>query len=584
MARGDRMAKPAKVMLNVPAIKADFPILQRTIRDKRLVYLDSAATSQKPKQVIDATSDFYSRYNANVHRAIYELGEESTREYEGAREKVAAFIQAKSPTEIAFTKSTTESINVVAYGYGLKGKIQKGDEIVGTVMEHHSNHVPWHFVKDHKGAVLKYVDVNDDGTLKMEQYDALLTNRTKIVTVTLCSNVLGTINPVKEIAKRAHEVGAICVVDAAQAAPHMPIDVQSLDADFLAFSGHKMLGPTGIGVLYGKQELFEATEPLLGGGEMIREVHLGWAKWNDVPYKFEGGTPNIAGAIGLGAAVDYLTKIGMEAVRGHEMEITEYALEKLGRLKGVTTYGPKDVRRGPASCPSRSTARTRTTSPRSSMSKGSASVRATTAPSRSWSGSTSPRPHAPPSTSTTTWTTPTRSSRASRRSRRSSPEVDLVRHVSGTDPGPLQAPAEQGPARRRHEERPGLEPAVRGRGRPPCEGRWVRPNRRGEVRGPGLRDQSGERIDAHDDGEGDAALRCRRPRQGRGAEETRHPAECRPSEVRPPLPSRAQPRPRPEGGRWDLRRSISCVRLRSCRRPRALRTSSGTLRSSPSTD
>src|SRR5438876_637612 len=206
MARGHRMAKPAKMMLNVPAVKADFPIFQRTIRDKRLVYLDSAATSQKPKQVIDATSDFYSRYNANVHRAIYELGEESTREYEGAREKVAAFIQAKSAMEIAFTKSTTESINVVAYGYGLKGKIEKGDEILGTVMEHHSNHVPWHFVKDHKGAVLKYVDVADDGTLKMEQYDDLLTRHTKIVTVTLCSNVLGTINPVKEIAKRAHEM------------------------------------------------------------------------------------------------------------------------------------------------------------------------------------------------------------------------------------------------------------------------------------------------------------------------------------------------------------------------------------------
>ena len=337
------MAKPAKVLLNVPKIKADFPILQRTIRDKRLVYLDSAATSQKPRQVIEATSDYYSRYNANVHRAIYELGEESTREYEGAREKVAAFIGAKSPNEIVFTKSTTESINVIAYGYGLKGKITKGDEIVGSVMEHHSNHVPWHFVKDHKGAVLKYVDVNDDGTLKMVQYDDLLSKRTKIVTVALCSNVLGTINPVKEIVKRAHEVGAICVVDAAQAAPHMPIDVGDLDADFLAFSGHKMLGPTGIGILYGKPELLEATEPLLGGGEMIREVHLGSAKWNDVPYKFEGGTPNIAGAIGLGVAVDYLSNIGMEAVRAHEMEITEYALEKLGRLKGVRTFGPKDV-------------------------------------------------------------------------------------------------------------------------------------------------------------------------------------------------------------------------------------------------
>ena len=345
MATSESMAKPAKVLLNVPAIKADFPILQRTVHDKRLVYLDSAATSQKPQQVIDATSDFYSRYNANVHRAIYELGEEATREYEGAREKIAAFIHAKSPNDIAFTKSTTESINVVAYGYGLKGKIQKGDEIVGSVMEHHSNHVPWHFVKDHKGAVLKYVDVTDDGTLRMEQYDELLSKRTKIVTVTLCSNVLGTINPVREIAKRAHEVGAICVVDAAQAAPHMRIDVQDLDADFLAFSGHKMLGPTGIGVLYGKPELLEETEPLLGGGEMIREVHLGSAKWNDVPFKFEGGTPNIAGAIGLGVAVDYLTKLGMDAVRAHEMEMTQDALEKLGRLRGVRTYGPKDVKR-----------------------------------------------------------------------------------------------------------------------------------------------------------------------------------------------------------------------------------------------
>ena len=339
------MAKPAKVLLNVPAVKADFPIFQRKIRDKRLVYLDSAATSQKPRQVIDATSDFYSRYNANVHRAIYELGEEATREYEGAREKVADFIRAKSPNEIVFTKSTTESLNLVAYGYGVKGKIEKGDEIVGTVMEHHSNHVPWHFVKDHKGAVLKYVDVTDEGMLKMEQYDELLSNRTKIVTVTLCSNVLGTINPVKEIAKRAHEVGAVCVVDAAQAAPHMPIDVQSLGADFLAFSGHKMLGPTGIGILYGTAEVLEATEPLLGGGEMIREVHLGRASWNDVPYKFEGGTPNIAGVIGLGAAVDYLTKLGMEAVRAHEMEVTQYALDEIRRIKGVTIYGPKDVKR-----------------------------------------------------------------------------------------------------------------------------------------------------------------------------------------------------------------------------------------------
>lgn len=337
------MARAAKVLLNVPAIRKDFPILQRKVRDKPMVYLDSAATSQKPKQVIDAESDFYSRYNANVHRAIYELGEEATREYEGAREKIAAFLHARAPSEIVFTKSTTESINLIAYGWGLKGKLEEGDEIVGTVMEHHSNHVPWHFVRDHKRVVLKYVGVTDDGRLKMEEYDELITKRTKVVTVAHVSNVLGTINPVKEIAKRAHEVGAICVVDAAQSVPHMPVDVQALGCDFLAFSGHKMLGPTGIGVLYGKQEILEETEPLLGGGEMIREVHLGSASWNDVPYKFEGGTPNIAGAIGLGAAVDYLAKLRMDAVRAHEMEVTAYALEQIRRLKGVRALGVEDV-------------------------------------------------------------------------------------------------------------------------------------------------------------------------------------------------------------------------------------------------
>ena len=339
------MVGAAKMLLDVPAIKADFPILQRSVRGKPIVYLDSTATSQKPRQVIDATADFYSRYNANVHRAIYELGEEATRAYEGARENVAAFIRAKSANEIVFTKSTTEALNLVAYGWGIKGPLREGDEIVGTVMEHHSNHVPWHFVRDHKGVVLKYVGVTDDGRLRIDEYDGLITKRTKLVTVAHVSNVLGTINPVKEIAKRAHEVGAICVVDAAQSVPHMPVDVQDIGCDFLAFSGHKMLGPTGIGILYGTAEVLEATEPLLGGGEMIREVHLGRASWNDVPYKFEGGTPNIAGVIGLGAAVDYLTKLGMEAVRAHEMEVTQYALDEIRRIKGVTIYGPKDVKR-----------------------------------------------------------------------------------------------------------------------------------------------------------------------------------------------------------------------------------------------
>ncbi|HEY7587255.1 MAG TPA: cysteine desulfurase [Thermoplasmata archaeon] len=339
------MARAAKLLLNVPEIRRDFPILARKMRDKRLVYLDSAATSQKPQQVIDTVADYYRRYNANVHRAIYELGEESTREFEGARERIASFIGAKSPTEVAFTKSTTESLNVIAYGWAVKGgHVTEGDEIVGTVMEHHSNHVPWHFVRDMRGAALKYVDVDDEGRLRMEQYDELITSRTKVVTVANVSNVLGTINDVKAIAKRAHEVGAICVVDAAQSVPHLPVDVQDIGCDFLAFSGHKMLGPTGIGVLYGTSEILEATEPLLGGGEMIREVHLGTAKWNDVPYKFEGGTPNIAGAIGLGAAVDYLSSLGMPAIRQHEIELTSYALDELRGIQGLRTYGPQDIR------------------------------------------------------------------------------------------------------------------------------------------------------------------------------------------------------------------------------------------------
>ena len=339
------MATKTELLMDVGKVREDFPILKRTVHGKPLVYLDSAATSQKPRQVIDAVSDFFSRYNANVHRAIYELGEEATREYEGAREKVAGFIHARSPNEVAFTKSTTESLNAIAYGWGLKGKLREGDEIVSTVMEHHSNHVPWFFVQDLKGVKLKWVGMTDDGLLKMEDYDTMITKRTKVVTVTQCSNVLGTINPVQEIAKRAHEAGAICVVDAAQSVPHMPVDVQKIGCDFLAFSGHKMLGPTGIGVLYGTEERLNEMEPLMGGGEMIREVHLGSAKWNDVPFKFEGGTPNMAGAIGLGVAVDYLDGIGMDRVRRHEKELTQYALEALSDVKGFHGFGLDDVER-----------------------------------------------------------------------------------------------------------------------------------------------------------------------------------------------------------------------------------------------
>ncbi len=334
-----------KPSLDVAKIKKDFPIMERKIHGKPLCYLDSAATSQKPRQVIEAVSEFYSNYNANVHRAIYELGEDATRGYEGAREKIAHFINARSSSEIVFTRGTTESINIVAYGWGIKGKLGKGDEIVSTVMEHHSNHIPWFFVQDYKGVKLSWIDIDDEGYLKMEDLDRLVTERTKMVAVTQCSNVLGTINPIKEIAKKAHEVNALCLVDAAQSVPHFPVDVQNLDCDLLAFSGHKMLGPTGIGVLYGKEKVLEEMEPMLGGGEMIREVHLGRATWNDVPWKFEGGTPDPAGAVGLGAAIDYLSSLGMQNVRKHEIELNAYGLEMLGKIKGIRILGPMDPKK-----------------------------------------------------------------------------------------------------------------------------------------------------------------------------------------------------------------------------------------------
>jgi cysteine desulfurase/selenocysteine lyase len=335
----------SKASFDVARIKKDFPIMERKIHGKPLCYLDSAATSQKPRQVIEAISEFYSNYNANVHRAIYELGEDATRGYEGAREKIAHFINARSSSEIVFTRGTTESINIVAYGWGIKGKLGKGDEIVSTVMEHHSNHIPWFFVQDYKGVKLSWIDIDDEGYLKMEDLDRLVTERTKMVAVTQCSNVLGTINPIKEIAKKAHEVNALCLVDAAQSVPHSPVDVQNLDCDLLAFSGHKMLGPTGIGVLYGKEKVLEEMEPMLGGGEMIREVHLGRATWNDVPWKFEGGTPDPAGAVGLGAAIDYLGAIGMQNVRQHEIELNAYGLEMLQKIKGIKILGPLDPKK-----------------------------------------------------------------------------------------------------------------------------------------------------------------------------------------------------------------------------------------------
>jgi len=336
--------EPSKNKRDIAKIRKDFPILERKIHNKPLCYLDNSATTQKPIQVVDALVDFYLHHNANVHRAIYELGEEATMMYEESREKIAEFIHARTASEIVFTSGTTESINTIAYGWGMKGGLKKGDEIVTTVMEHHSNLIPWYFVQDQVGVKLHFVDVDDEGLLRMDQIDNLITDKTKLVAVTHCSNVLGTINPVREIIKRAREVGALTVIDGAQSVPHFPVDVQSLDCDILAFSGHKMLGPTGIGVLYGKASVLEKIEPMLGGGEMIREVHLGSATWADVPYKFEAGTPNAAGAVGLGAAVDYLVSIGMENVREHDIALTEYALEKLGGIEGLRILGPKEAR------------------------------------------------------------------------------------------------------------------------------------------------------------------------------------------------------------------------------------------------
>jgi cysteine desulfurase/selenocysteine lyase len=322
------------------SVREDFPIFKNELDGKPLTYLDSAATSQKPRVVLDKLNDYFTKYCANAHRGVYRIGAEASEEYEGAREKVARFIHARSAKEIVFTAGTTEGVNAVAYAWGMKGGFKKGDEIVTTVMEHHSNTIPWYFLREVCGAVIKFVDVNDDGTLKMEQYEKLITPRTRLVTLTLASNVLGTINPVKEIAAMAHDVGALCFVDAAQGAPHLTIDVQDLDCDFLVFSGHKLLAPTGIGVLYGKQALLEEMPPFQGGGGMIKEVFLESATWGDLPAKHEAGTPKLGEAIALGAAVDYLTALDMKKVREHEIHLLGYALERMRGIKGIRLFGP----------------------------------------------------------------------------------------------------------------------------------------------------------------------------------------------------------------------------------------------------
>ncbi|TKD58134.1 cysteine desulfurase [Bacillus sp. S2(2019)] len=326
--------------MNIKDVREQFPILHQQVNGHDLVYLDSAATSQKPRVVIDAMNEYYRSYNSNVHRGVHTLGTKATDAYEGAREKVRAFIGASSVQEIIFTRGTTTALNTVAISYA-RANLKEGDEIVITHMEHHANIIPWQQAAKATGATLKYIPLQEDGTLSLEDVKQTITHQTKIVAVTHVSNVLGTINPIKDIAKIAHDHGAIIVVDGAQSTPHMQIDVQDLDCDFFAFSGHKMCGPTGIGVLYGKKDLLNNMEPAEFGGEMIDFVDLYDSTWKELPWKFEAGTPIIAGAIGLGKAIDFLNDIGMEEVSRYEHQLATYALERFKELEGVTVYGPQ---------------------------------------------------------------------------------------------------------------------------------------------------------------------------------------------------------------------------------------------------
>jgi cysteine desulfurase/selenocysteine lyase len=335
-------------MLNVERIRADFPILARQVHGKPLVYLDNAATSQKPESVIETLDDYYRRYNANIHRGVHTLAEEATAAYEGARRKVGRFINAYSPREVVFVRNTTEAINLVALTWG-RNNLSEGDVIILSVMEHHSNLVPWQLLAQATGARLEFIGLDPQGRLILDDLDRLLDRfgpRVKLVTVGGMSNVLGTINPVAEVTARAHQAGALSLVDGAQSVPHLPVDVQAIGADFLAFSGHKMLGPTGIGVLWARKEILNAMPPFMGGGDMIKSVHLRESEWNDIPYKFEAGTPNIAHAIGLGAAVDYLNELGMENVHAHERALVAYALDRLASLPNLVIYGPPAAERG----------------------------------------------------------------------------------------------------------------------------------------------------------------------------------------------------------------------------------------------
>jgi cysteine desulfurase/selenocysteine lyase len=334
--------------VDTQAIRKDFPILTRKINGTPLIYFDNAATTQKPRQVIEALTDFYQNHNGNVHRSVHTLSLEATDLYEKSRESITRFINAEEPTEVIFVRGTTEAINLVAYSWGLTN-LGKGDEVLVSLMEHHSNIVPWEITAKLRGFTIKYANVNPDGTLDYDDFESKLTDKTKIACLSHVSNVTGVINDVKRIAKAAHDNGALMLVDGAQSVPHMAVNVQDLDMDFLAFSGHKMLGPTGIGVFYGKKELLEKMPPFQGGGEMIKEVSYSQGKgqcsisWNDLPWKFEAGTPNIAGAIGLGAAVRYLDGLGMDNVLSHEKDLTKYTVERMKECSKVTVYGPSDL-------------------------------------------------------------------------------------------------------------------------------------------------------------------------------------------------------------------------------------------------
>lgn len=334
-------------LYDIDKVRADFPILAREHHaGAPLIYLDNAATTQKPRQVIDQLDRYYRNYNANVHRGIHLLSEEATQAYEEARLKIRRFINAASRREIIFTRGTTESINLVAQAWG-RANLGPDDVVLSTVMEHHSNIVPWQILAQEKGFTLRFLSVTSEGTLDLGEYERLLASKpVKLVTVTAVSNVLGTINSIAEMARMAHAHGALILVDAAQAVPHMPLDVRAWDADFLAFSGHKMAGPTGSGVLYGKRALLEAMPPWMGGGDMISRVTLEGSSWNELPYKFEAGTPSVAEAIGLGYAVDYLNDLGLASIHAHEQLLTEYALDRLAEVPGLTLYGPPASGRG----------------------------------------------------------------------------------------------------------------------------------------------------------------------------------------------------------------------------------------------